>query len=507
MRYSQSIVRGVYPAIGILLMFFVWGCSGNGGDSGDKTDPEKDVSPPGKVILTGITVVETEIIFSWKDPSDSDLEYIEIICTGDIDSTTVNVQNGVEVYIIEGLTGNKNYSITVRAADSSGNLSEANTFSIITTTGTGIVYTKISTADELDNVRNRLNGHYLLVADIDLSGYGGGTWTPIGNDSSHFSGVFNGNGLVIRNLYINIASDHQGLFGCIGTSGKVEQLGLEGIDVTTDGDYTGGLAGENKGKITNSYASGAVTGDGFYTGGLVGYNVGRITGSYATGVVKGYKYTGCLTGHNFQGGKIINCYATGKAEGTTYTGGLVGLNNYGEVSDSYATGQVSGQDGTGGLAGTNFEANIRNCYATGKVEGSTNTGGLLGANKAAEVSDSYATGQVTGQEKTGGLVGFNEVEITLTLIINCYATGKVDGNTNTGGLVGENTDTVLGSFYDKDTTLQDDDEGKGTPKTTAEMKTKSTCTDAGWDFMTPVWSIDASGVMNGGYPYLVNLQP
>ena len=58
--------------------------------------------------------------------------------------------------------------------------------------------------------------------------------------------------------------------------------------------------------------------------------------------------------------------------------------------------------------------------------------------------------------------------------------------------------TITDSFYDKATSGQSDS-GKGTGKTTAQMKTKATFTN--WDFDT-IWDIDTSGTINDGYPYL-----
>ena len=63
------------------------------------------------------------------------------------------------------------------------------------------------------------------------------------------------------------------------------------------------------------------------------------------------------------------------------------------------------------------------------------------------------------------------------------------------------------SFYDNTTSGQSDT-GKGTGKTTAQMKTGATFTDnssidlnTSWDF-TSIWNIDTSGTINDGYPYL-----
>jgi hypothetical protein len=56
--------------------------------------------------------------------------------------------------------------------------------------------------------------------------------------------------------------------------------------------------------------------------------------------------------------------------------------------------------------------------------------------------------------------------------------------------------TVTASFWDIDTSGQLTSAG-GTGKTTAEMKTKSTFTDAGWDFVE-IWDIGE----NQTYPFL-----
>jgi hypothetical protein len=57
---------------------------------------------------------------------------------------------------------------------------------------------------------------------------------------------------------------------------------------------------------------------------------------------------------------------------------------------------------------------------------------------------------------------------------------------------------VTNCFWDTDTGAATSAAGIG--KTTAEMQTESTFTDAGWDFDT-VWGI--GGSVNGGYPYLL----
>ncbi len=49
-------------------------------------------------------------------------------------------------------------------------------------------------------MQNDLSGHYILTSDIDMTGL---NFSPIGNNSTPFSGIFDGNGHTISNLTIN----------------------------------------------------------------------------------------------------------------------------------------------------------------------------------------------------------------------------------------------------------------------------------------------------------------
>ena len=144
--------------------------------------------------------------------------------------------------------------------------------------------------------------------------------------------------------------------------------------------------------------------------------------SYATGDVTGRDATtstseriGGLVGLN-ERGTISNSYATGRVEGHQDIGGLVGKNDLGSISDSYAEGDVTGRDANastseriGGLVGlsTGGSASISDGHATGRVEGHTEVGGLVGRNDGGTISDSYATtsGKVSGEQQVGGLGG------------------------------------------------------------------------------------------------------
>ena len=96
--------------------------------------------------------------------------------------------------------------------------------------------------------------HFILTADLDLAGV---NLTPVGNISTAFTGVFDGNGRVIHNAVISLPStDNVGLFGYLDTGGEIRNLGVEDGDITGGRSCVGGLVGRNYGgTITDCYAT------------------------------------------------------------------------------------------------------------------------------------------------------------------------------------------------------------------------------------------------------------
>jgi hypothetical protein len=172
------------------------------------------------------------------------------------------------------------------------------------------------------------------------------TWAAIGNSSAGFRGTFDGGGYVISGIYINSASDYQGLFGYVVWPGTIKNLGVKDFYVK-GGDNVGGLVGCNNATIINSYTTGNVVGTNS-VGGLVGNNSfgsggGSIFNSYVIGNVVGTgDYVGGLAGYNLSYSTIVNSYATGNVVGTgDYVGGLTGVGA--NITNSYYNSETSGQ--------------------------------------------------------------------------------------------------------------------------------------------------------------------
>ncbi len=350
---------------------------------------------------------------------------------------------------------------------------------------------------DLQNMSNDPNAHYVLAKDIDASETREWNWNetegsyrgfmPVGSGHNPFKGTLDGQGYDVADLYINLPYSC-GLFGSVD-SGLIRNIGL--VDINVSGvDRVGGLVGINdEGTVNNSYATGNVSGDD-YVGGLVGENYwgGTVENSYATGTVIGSYNVGGLTGVNYA--KLSNCYSTVDVSGEENVGGLVG-ENYGTICNSYATGNVSGNNSVGGFVGYN-SGTVSNSFSNGNTRGDESVGGLVGYNRAmSTVTNSYTIGNVTRKTNStetdiGGFVGLNDQGI----ITNCYSIGRVtyenetdptdkgfSGKVTTGGSY-----EMTGNFWDVETSGQTSTSGNATGKSTEEMKTQSTFTDASWDF-------------------------
>ena len=255
-------------------------------------------------------------------------------------------------------------------------------------------------------------------------------WIPLGERTTEtaaaFAAVFDGNGHVIRNLYISGYSDFMGLFS--DNTGIIRNVGLESVDVTSRGHQSGvtvgGMVGLNEGIINDSYVTGAVSGAGA-VGGLVGKHLSR-------GVIKDSYATASVTG----------AYSP---DGATGVGGLVGVNS-GKVMGSYATGEVSGKIvDAGGLVGVHWDGLIKASYATGDVSAndapeSQSRGGLVGVNHGGDIEASYATGEVSGDAAhLGGLVGKHQTGIVVPagVVSASYWNTESSGLSTSSGGVGK----------------------------------------------------------------------
>ncbi len=355
----------------------------------------------------------------------------------------------------------------------------------------------------LQAMENDLTEDYELGNDIQCgvtkywnSGEG---FDPIGKSGSpYFTGSFDGKGYTINDLFINRPNEYGiGLFGY--SAGVISNVGLVDCDITGGSIEVGALVGyQYNGSVTSCYSTGtvAVTGDGISDiGGLIGVNLYPITDCYSTCTVTasdtdngGAIDVGGLIGacSSSANAVVTRCYATGNVTATSANaevaevGGLVGDIIGGTFSKCYATGNVTvtaattGED-IGGFVGISF-GKLDDCYARGDL--------------AITVGD-------TSLGSIGGFVGYmQDYDFD-----NCYSTGRITetgGMPHVGGFCGwDPYDRINNSFWDTQTSGTVFSDG-GTGKTTAQMKTESTFTDAGWDIPDTWYLVDS---YNDNYPF------
>lgn len=201
----------------------------------------------------------------------------------------------------------------------------------------------LSSADELDSMRYFLDCYFMQIADIDMQDYSyGANWVPIGDNTTPFTGNFDGQDFTIYNLTV-----HHPNRNYVGLFGKTDNCSLANVHLR-DADiygssYVGGLTGYNaeRGVITGCFASGTMTGVRENIGGLVGLNQGTIATSHTNVNVRGEINVGGFAGVN-QGGTIRDCYAVSNASTWIYAGGFAAQNPFGLIERCYAVASVRG---------------------------------------------------------------------------------------------------------------------------------------------------------------------
>lgn len=315
---------------------------------------------------------------------------------------------------------------------------------------------KIKTAEQLDLVREKLSGSYVLAADIDLSSIKSfdpiGTFAPKSekeedaetpSEAAAFSGTFDGAGYKISN--VTISGKYQngvGLFGCIsGENAQLKNVTVENIVVPASQMYVGGIVGYANGKELsglNLQGNNCVTGH-FLVGGIVGASHANIKDCKASGTV-------ILSGDNTQGAGLIvggaedcnveNCEATGTVEvkgtGCYSIGGLAGCFHNSEYAKNCTVDSVTivaGEKSSliGGLAGhagtMNGEATqITNCKANNftiqAAETANRIGGIVGGGFYLNAYSKYYA------------------QPTMYDVIGCAVSGKIDGGKYVGTVAG-----------------------------------------------------------------------
>lgn len=239
--------------------------------------------------------------------------------------------------------------------------------------GTGSYFNpfKIANKEHLNNVRKYPSAYFIMVEDIEFvmsdfeengSYYNGGAgWEPIGTSSLAFAGTFDGNGHVIKGLYVNIVVDrgdiYAGLFGI--SKGTIKNLGIANSQISAR------VIGTNTNYVCIAHA-----------GGIVGENYGLIENCYNTGNVLAFCETSQVSAGGIagEGGSYRNCFNTGNVKahsnGTSHFGSAGGITSSGStIENCYNTGLVeaiAAHPTAGGIAV--YGSNVVSCYYLDNID-------------------------------------------------------------------------------------------------------------------------------------------
>lgn len=284
---------------------------------------------------------------------------------------------GLDDAIVDGLEVGKKYYFAVVAVDNAGNESDKITGEYTHTKwepinvwdgtvadelilGAGTVSNpyKITSAKELaylvnlsnsENAKETKNKNYILTVDIDLAGkeWEAGTSNDISENA--FFGTFDGNGHIIKGLYIDKnAKKFNGLFAGLNENATVKNLGVDNVNIKAgDEGYAGALAGGRSSKSKNdgviiqySYIGGESVIEGAYSGGFIGTAEAKTT--------------------------FISCYSKAEPNGKNAAGTFVGNHAVDKVeiivNGSYSTSKLQLVAKTGKKTIVTYE----NSYTTGK---------------------------------------------------------------------------------------------------------------------------------------------
>ena len=304
--------------------------------------------------------------------------------------------------------------------------------------------------------------YFLLANDIDMSSMSNYT------GPGYFSGTFDGQGNVIKNLKIdsNIYLDND----CIGLfpwllNAEISNLGIIDAHIIAGNRESqwlyyptrkvGILSGYSEtSTITSCHSTGKMDfGDDIhYTGGLVGRNISSsisncqseceiLLGNEASciGGLIGENQSGAISSCQSKG--LIRIISDGNGEYAGSTGGFCGSSSNGEITDCHSSCSIHinehfeyGIEGFGGLLGQDFGSNISYCSASGQIirngYGCAYVGGFCGKASGPNhdegqtvINNCYSSTSVTITEdghRIGGFIGHNGGKIQ-----NCYSNSSL----------------------------------------------------------------------------------
>jgi signal transduction histidine kinase len=389
--------------------------------------------------------------FTWDAVADATSYQLQYRKTGE----TSWVTNGIIEYtnqtaVLRGLEEQTSYEFQIRALNIAGSGPWSET---ITESTTAVISYTISNCQELQAMRDDLDGNYVLANNIDCANLTEDgnpvNFEPVGNGKQFFAGSLNGNNFTISNLTIDVTETNDGtsyigagLFGVVAganlqniTLENASVTGIATLDPTIDTDGNG-LPDAPALPIDPVNPTLPTTEEAVATGQEAGqqvFNGSQTLTRWALGSVAGV-VGGSGTYSNIKSNNVV---VAGAVSGGVF-GIVVPLSTFSEANGSLID-----------LAATASSLTINGISSSGDVSGFI-SGGLIGIAAARPnlqvvepgnltIQNSFSTASVSANIG-GGILGFGSSLSALALLgtQNNTAEGVVD-NLSTQNIVIKNS--------------------------------------------------------------------
>lgn len=256
---------------------------------------------------------------------------------------------------------------------------------------------KIATAGDLQCMRDNLDAHYEIIADINGEGF---VFAPLGSSTKPFTGSLKGNGHSIYNLTVGEGDYNTGIFSYTSDATISDMTFVNPKINISDSKYNGLLVAQaQQTTVTNVHAVGLSVSskveDQF--GGLIGtasLNT-AVTGCSVTNADFDLPETnnvGGIVAETRTGSTIIASTFIGKINAGSSVGGILGVSgpNAGDIADCHVDADITAKNIVGGIVGEmDTRILIDRCYVEGNISASETFGTKI-------VNKGYAAGGIAG---------------------------------------------------------------------------------------------------------------
>ena len=318
--------------------------------------------------------------------------------------------------------------------------------------------------------------YYELKASFTYSS----TWTPIGDATNKFYGVFNGNNYTVTfssscSKSNTSASVYVGFFGYLGGTkdlkSEVKNLKVSWSSLSATSPlsaYAGGIAGyANYANISGCQSSGTIkasctsgTGKSYSS-----YSAGGIAGGSSYSNITNCSNSASINANNTYATENYNYACVGGICGDFGYGSITGCTNSGSLSVTANTTASFGYGKMGGIIGEGgWNTILENCNNSGSFSATSGSsdengfivGGIGGDCDKIEINNCHNSKSISLSNvynaNLGGIIGEGDGEIT-----NCYnnvaLSVSADVSANVGGILGDqsSSDTIIKYCYNTST--------------------------------------------------------